>query len=99
MIHALIDTTRVVGSVESGSVPQEVCAEAVGNHDRSGSLLTVNLRAYLRTTEHGHLGETTTPDWLPAPEMVAEHVDVEEAHEMVNDIFASWCWKVADAIP
>lgn len=99
MIHALIDTTRVVGSVESGGVPQEVCAEAVGNHDRGESLLTVNLRAYLRASEHEHLGETATPGWLPAPEVVTEHVEAEEAHEMVGDIFASWCRKVAEAIP
>jgi hypothetical protein len=99
MIHALIDTTRVVGSVEAGGVTHEVCAEAVGNHDRGESLLTVNLRAFLRTTEHGHLGETTTPDWLPAPQVVKEHASAEEAHALVDDVFASWCHRVADAIP
>lgn len=99
MINALIDTTRVVGACELDGVVHEVCAEAVGNHERDGSILKVNLRAFLRSTGHDHLGEIVHPDWLPAGEEVAEHVDIREAHELVNDIFASWCRKVADSIP
>lgn len=99
MIHALIDATRVVGSVVQDGVPHEVCVEAVGNHDRGENVLTVTLRAYLRATEHGHLGETSAPAWLPSPEELRESVAVEEAHELVEDILASWSQKVKHAIP
>ncbi len=99
MIHALIDTTRVVGSIELDGAIHEVCAEAIGNHNRSENLLSVNLRAFLRSTAHEHLGEVAAPDWLPSEETVTEHVEAGEAHEMVNDIFSLWCRKVSDAVP
>ncbi len=99
MIHHLIDSTRVVGVTELVGERFEVCAEAVGRHDRGENLLTVELRAFLRAASPGHLGEVAHPDWLPATQELREAVGVEEAHEMVDDIFRSWCRKVAAAIP
>ena len=99
MIHALIDTTRVLGKVEEEGIAYEVCAEAIGNHDRGGNVLTVNLRAFLRSVVHEHLGEVVLPEWLPAAKVVTEHVEVAEAHELVDEIFASWCRQVKSAIP
>lgn len=99
MIHALLDTTRVTGTVEIDGATHEVCAEAVANHDAGTHQLTVNLRAFLRATQYDHLGETTTAAWLPAPKTVNESVEAREAHEMANDVFASWCHKVAGTIP
>lgn len=99
MIHALLDTTKALQTLEIGGVVHELCAEAIANHDRHSQQLTVNLRAFLRATEHIHLGETTTPGWLPAPQVVKEHVEAEEAHDMAYDIFASWCHTVSAARP
>lgn len=99
MIHALLDTTQVIGTTEMDGASHEVCAEAIASHDRRSNQMTVNLRAFLRATQHVHLGETTIPAWLPAPQTVTEHVEVDEAHEMANDVFASWCHKVKGAIP
>ena len=99
MIHALIDATRVVGTFFEDGNPQEVCIEAIANHNRAENLLTVTLRAFLRSTEHGHLGETSIPDWLPASVELRESVGAEEAHELVEDILASWSLKVKNAIP
>lgn len=99
MIHALLDTTKVIGTLDREGGSFEVCAEATANHARGDNLLTVNLRSYLRSTQHVHLGETVAPDWLPAPQVVTEHVAIDEAHEMTNEIFASWCRKVAESIP
>ena len=99
MSHALLDTAQVLRSIEIKGVVHELCAEAIANHDRHSNQLTVNLRAFLRATEHTHIGETTTPSWLPAPQVVTEHVDAEEAHGMANDVFASWCDKVNAACP
>jgi hypothetical protein len=53
----------------------------------------------LRAEKHDHIGETSTPGWLPAPQIITEHVEAGEAHEMANDVFASWCHKVAAAAP
>lgn len=99
MIHALLDTTKVVGTLDHEGGSFEVCAEATANHARGDNLLNVNLRSYLRSTRHVDLGAIAIPDWLPAPQVVTEHVAIDEAHEMTNEIFASWCRKVAESIP
>ncbi len=99
MIQALLDITKVVGTLEHEGGSFEVCAEATANHARGDNALTVTLRSYLRSIQHVHLGETVVPDWLPAPQVVSEHVAIDEAHEMTNEIFASWCRKVAESIP
>jgi hypothetical protein len=99
MIHSLLDTTRVVGHLDVVGEPFEVCAEATASHDRSANGLTVNLCAFLRAMRHDHLGEKATADWLPAPEIVTEHVDIDEAHGLTDEIFASWCHRVAALIP
>lgn len=98
-MNQLLDTTKVVGTITIDGLPHEVCAEAGATHDRSSSMLTVKLRAFLRTLEHTHLGETGTAAWLPAPDSITEHVDREEAIEMAKDVFASWCHKVERAMP
>ena len=99
MIHALLDATQVLGTLEIDGAAYEVCAEAIANHDRHINQLTVTLRAFLRSEKHEHIGETTTPAWIPQPQTVTEHVEGGEAHEMANDVFASWKKVVAAAIP
>ena len=99
MLHSLLDTTQVLGTVEIDHATHEVCAEAVASHDRGTNLLTVNLRAFLRAEKQDHIGETAAADWLPASETVTEPVDAEEAHAMASDIFASWRRKVATTVP
>lgn len=98
MIHALLDATQVLGTLEIDGAAYEVCAEAIANHDRHTNQLAVTLRAFLRSEKHDHIGETTTPAWIPQPQTVTEHVDAGEAHEMAQDILASWCVKVRRAI-
>lgn len=99
MIHALLDTTQVIGTLDIDGSAHELWAEATAHHDRSSNLLTVELKAFLRATEQTHLGETAIPGWLPPPQTVTEHVDAGEAHELANDVFASWCHKLAGMIP
>lgn len=99
MVHKLLDTTKVVGATTIDGMPFEVCAEAEATHDHATSMLSVNLRAFLRTLEHTHLGETAAASWLPTPDNVTEHVDREEAGEMAKDVFASWCHKVERTLP
>lgn len=99
MLHALLDATQVLGTVEIDGATHEVCAEAVANHDRRTNQLNVNLRTFLRSEQQDHIGEQSTPEWLPASQSVTEHVEAEEAHAMASDVFASWKRKVAAAIP
>lgn len=99
MLHALLDATQVLATVEIDGVPYEVCAEAVANHDRRENKLTVNLRAFLRSEQQTHIGETASATWLPAAQTVTEHVVAGEAHEVASDVFASWRHKVDAAIP
>lgn len=99
MVHALIDTTRVVGHVEADDTNHEVCAEATATQEPGSNLVTVKLRAFLRATAQDHLGETGVPPWLPDPQVVNEHLEPGEAHDWVHEVFASWCHRVAAAIP
>ncbi|HCN29496.1 MAG TPA: hypothetical protein DIT64_12250 [Verrucomicrobiales bacterium] len=99
MIHGLLDATQVVATVELDGAPHEVCCEAEASHDRRTNLLTVRLHAFVRAMEQDHIGETATPAWLPEPETVTESVDLDEAHEMAEDIFASWNRRVLAALP
>ena len=99
MIHALLDTTQIIGHTQHEGSPHEVCAEAIANHDRRSNQLSVTLRAFLRATTQDHISEVTTPDWLPATQTVNEHVDAEEAHEMAKDIFTRWSHKLAASLP
>jgi hypothetical protein len=99
MLHALIDSTRVVGHFEFGGSNHEVCAEATATQEPGSNLVTVKLRAFLRATEQDQLGETAEVGWLPGSQVVNEHLDPGEAHEWVREVFTSWCHRVASAIP
>ncbi len=99
MIHSLLDTTQVISIHEIEGAPFEVCVEAVATHDRSKNQLTVQLRAFLRAEKHDHIGEISTPSWLPAAETVTEHVSAEESHAVAADVLASWRHKVAGCLP
>lgn len=99
MIHSLLDTTQVISILEDEGAPYEVCIEAAASHERSKNELTVQLRAFLRAEKHDHIGEVSTPSWLPPAETVTEHVSAEEAHAVAGDVFASWRQKVAGCLP
>ncbi|MCB1087239.1 MAG: hypothetical protein KDM63_09355 [Verrucomicrobiae bacterium] len=99
MFHALLDSTKVIAKRDIDGVPCEVCAEVVAHHDRQTNLLTVNLSAFLRSEQHERLGETQVPPWMQTPQTVTETVGLAEAREVANDVFSSWCRRVADAMP
>jgi hypothetical protein len=95
----IIDTNEVLGTVETPQGTCEVCATADANYDESAQKLSVVLDSYLRTTDLLTKEQRVTAGWLPAPEMVREHVGVEEAHEVARDIFHRWVRKVKEAVP
>lgn len=100
MIHGLLDATQVISNTEIEGAPCEVCAEAEASHDRRTHLLTVTLSAFVRPlhpADEGH--KISSPDWLPPSETVHEYVELDEAHDMASDIFASWCHRVSMRVP
>lgn len=99
MTHPLLDTTQVITLIDVEGVPFELCIEALASHDRGKNLLTVELRAFLRAEKHDHIGEVTTPSWLPSPQTITEHVDAEEAHAVASDVLSSWRHKVEGCLP
>ena len=99
MNHALLDTTHVVATHDIEDITYEVCAEAIARHDRKIHLLSVDLRAFLRAQNAAHIHEEATAPWLPEPETITDGVDASEAHEMADDVFASWCRRVAATVP
>lgn len=98
MLHALLDTTQVLGTFDIEGDTFEVCAEAVANHDRKSNQLTVELKAFLRSEKQDHIGETSVASWLPQPQTVVEHVEASEAHALASDVFSSWRGKVGAAL-
>ncbi len=98
MMHALLDTTQVLRTLQIDGVAYEVCVEAVATHDRSTNVLKVDLKAFLRSEAQDHIGEVASVSWLPPPQTVTEHVEAGEAHDMANDVFASWKNKVTAAM-
>jgi len=102
MLHemkTLLDITKVVSTVEVKGASFEVCAEAEASYDANLSRVTVNLRSYLRSITQSNLGEVQSPAWLPQPERIEEHVDLDEATDLAKDVFASWCHKVHASSP
>jgi len=99
MIHALLDTTEVIATHETDGVAFEVCAEAIATHDRRAHILSVELRSFLRVMDQDDIQEEIIPPWLPAPETITDGVQEGEALEMADDVFASWCRRVAATVP
>ncbi len=99
MIHALLDTTQVVATHDIDGISYEVCAEAIATHDRKAHLLSVELRSFLRALNQDHIHEELIPAWLPEPETITDGVEASEAHEMADDVFASWCRRVVATVP
>ena len=95
----VIDTSEVLGVVETSEGAREVCASADASYDEETARLVVNLDAFLRTTDLLSKEKRSSADWLPKPQTVRESVGPDEAVEMARDIFHRWVRKVRDAVP
>lgn len=95
----VIDTSEVLGTVETPQGMCEVCAAADAHYDEDVARLVVKLDAYLRTTDLRAKEQRFPAGWLPKPETVRESVGPDETVEMARDIFHRWVRKVREAIP
>lgn len=95
----VIDTSEVLGVVETPEGVREVCASADASYDEETALLAVALDAFLRSTDLLSKERRSPADWLPKSEMVRESVGPDETVEMARDIFQRWVRKVRNAVP
>ena len=95
----VIDTSEVLGVVETPEGAREVCAAANASYDEGTATLVVMLDAYLRSTGLLSKEKRFPADWLPKPETVRETVGPDETTEMARDIFHRWTRKVRQAVP
>lgn len=98
-MNRVLDTSEVLGVVETSDGKFELCASAEANHDGSKGRLTVQLDSFLRTTEVQAREKRVPADWLPKPETVTESIGSDEAVAVARDIFQSWVRKVRQAAP
>ena len=95
----VIDTSEVLGVMETPEGAREVCAAADAGYDEETAMLVVKLEAFLRSTDLLSKEKRFPADWLPKPETARESVGPEETVEMARDIFHRWVRKVRQATP
>lgn len=95
----VIDTSEVLGIVETPDGVREVCAAADAGYDDGEGRLVVKLDAFLRTTDVRAKERRVPAAWLPKPEIVRESVGPDDAVDLARDIFQRWVRKVREAAP
>ena len=95
----VIDTSEVIGTVETPDGELEVCASAVAQYDEGAGRLRVQLDAFLRTTDLRKKERRLSADWLPRPQTLTEGVGPDETVELAKEIFHRWVAKVREASP
>ena len=95
----VIDTSEVLGTVETPDGKCEVCASADANFDETGSRLVVKLEAFLRPADLLVKERHFRADWMPANQTATESVAREECHDLAREIFHRWVRKVREAAP
>jgi len=95
----VIDTSEVLGTVETPEGVSELCASAVAGFDEADGRLTMTLEAFLRPVDLRAKERHLRADWLPDSQIVTESMDPEETGEVAREIFHRWVRKVREAAP
>ena len=95
----IIDTSEVLGTVETPEGTREVCISAEANYDEGKGRLTVELKSFLRNTDLVAKEKHFRADWLPKPQTVRESAGPDETVELAREIFHRWERKVREAAP
>ena len=95
----VIDTSEVLGAVDTPQGECEICASAIAQYDEEAGRLRVQLEAFLRTTDLRKKEKRLTADWLPRPQTVIEGVGPDETVELAKEIFHRWVARVREASP
>lgn len=95
----IIDTSEVLGTVDTLTGPCEVCALAEAGYDEEKRKLVVHLESTLRTTDLLKPEAHPKAEWLPQSQTIIETVAWDEALDVARDIFARWVRRVREACP
>ena len=95
----VIDTSEIIGTVDTPDGACEVCASADATYDDGAGSLVVRLESFLRTTNLRASEKRVPASWLPKAETVTESVDPGETREAARNIFHRWVRKVRQAAP
>ena len=95
----VIETSEVLGTVDTPEGECEVCASAVAQYDEEAGRLRVHLDAFRRTTALLKKETRLAAEWLPRPQTVVEGVGPDETVELAKEIFHRWVAKVREATP
>ena len=95
----VIDTSEIIGTVDTPDGACEVCASAAATYDDGAGRLVVRLETFLRTTNLRAKEKHVAANWLPKAETVTASVDPGETTEAARNIFHSWVRKVRQAAP
>ena len=95
----VIDTSEVLGTLETPEGIREVCVSADAQFDEGAGRLVVKLEAFLRNTDLVSKEKRFPAGWLPKPETVRESVGPDETVELAREIFHRWVRKVRAAAP
>jgi len=98
-MRRVIDTSEVLGTVETPEGTSELCAAADAGFDEGAGHLVVKLEAFLRPAGLLAKERHFRADWLPASQTVTESVAREESGEVAREIFHRWVRKVREAAP
>lgn len=93
----VIDTTEVLGTMDTAAGMCSVCAAADAKFDDAAGKLVVALRAFLRPVEPSH--RLPPADWLPADETVSLGVDPHDASDEAREVFHRWVHRVRESAP
>jgi hypothetical protein len=95
----VIDSSEVLGMVNTADGVCEICATADASYDEASGKLIVDLDSWLRKTDIRVKEQHIKTDWLPQPEKISESVGPDEMHELAREIFHRWVRKVREAAP
>ena len=95
----VIDTSEVLGTVETPEGTCELSASADAGFDEAAGRLVVKLEAFLRPADLLVKERRFRARWLPENETVTESVAREECHDVAREIFHRWVRKVREAAP
>lgn len=98
-MNRILDTSEVLGTVETPEGTCELCVAAKAGFDESAGRLVVQLDAFLRPAGFLAKERHFRADWLPANESVTESVAREESSEVAREIFHRWVRRVRESAP
>ncbi len=98
-MKSVVDTSEVLGTVDTPEGRCEVRASAVATFDEAANRMAVKLQAFLRPADLLTKERHFRAAWLPEDETVTESVAREECHELGREIFHRWVKKVREAAP